>query len=410
MRHTRIQRRVTLALPSLIAIGITTQALAGPLTPPPGAPSSTNITLGEIEPRTPIANTGLLIIINQPGSYFLTENINTSVSAIAIQTDGVTLDLNGFTITGDGAGLPSEVGVFITATGGPKPVVIKNGYIQNFAGPGINSPTPEITVVLDRIHISDCLDGALIAGAAQVSNASARNNEASGFNTGSGATFTNCIARDNGADGFNTSVAAIEGSIANGNNGFGFALGSNSTIHNSAAASNGSVGIQGFNTAVTNCTTIANISGGIEITVGALIADCRTGQEPVGINVGLGSTVVNSTARACTTGFIIGEASTVAHCTARDASADGFNLAPRVNISNSHADSTVTGFRAAAGCRLDLNTATNNVTGFSAPAGALLTRNAASANTTNFDAALANIGPIESNAATATSPWANFTY
>src|SRR5208337_66021 len=69
----------------------------GSLTPPPGAPAPTMKSLDQIEARTPISTP---YTITQPGSYYLTTNLNlTEGDAINIETDGVTLDLNGFTIS-----------------------------------------------------------------------------------------------------------------------------------------------------------------------------------------------------------------------------------------------------------------------------------------------------------------------
>src|SRR6267142_7145346 len=68
----------------------------GALTPP-GAPAPTMKTLAQIEPRTPISAP---LVITQPGSYYLTTNLSvTSGDAIIINTNQVTLDLNGFTIS-----------------------------------------------------------------------------------------------------------------------------------------------------------------------------------------------------------------------------------------------------------------------------------------------------------------------
>src|ERR1039458_5339386 len=68
----------------------------GSLTPP-GAPAPTMLTLSQIEPRTPITSVPYTISI--PGSYYLTTNITATTSnSIVINTNGVTLDLSGFTI------------------------------------------------------------------------------------------------------------------------------------------------------------------------------------------------------------------------------------------------------------------------------------------------------------------------
>ena len=74
----------------------------GALTPP-GAPAPTMRTLAQLDakldPRTAITNTASAVTILQPGSYYLAGNLTVSGGdAITIATNGVTLDLNGFTI------------------------------------------------------------------------------------------------------------------------------------------------------------------------------------------------------------------------------------------------------------------------------------------------------------------------
>jgi len=80
----------------LLIAALTTLFAQGPLTPP-GAPAPTMKTLDQIEARTPISSA---TSITQPGSYYLTANINvTSGTAITIIASNVTLDLNGFKIS-----------------------------------------------------------------------------------------------------------------------------------------------------------------------------------------------------------------------------------------------------------------------------------------------------------------------
>jgi len=66
---------------------------------PPGAPGPTMKSLDQVEARTAITNSGA-VTISQSRSYHLTRNITVSSGgAIAINSDDVTLDLNGFTIS-----------------------------------------------------------------------------------------------------------------------------------------------------------------------------------------------------------------------------------------------------------------------------------------------------------------------
>ena len=98
----------------------------GSLTPP-GAPAPTMKTLHQIEPRTPI---GLLpFTVSNPGSFYLAANLTgaAGTNGITITTNDVTLDLNGFTLTGAG----SNNGVDIV--GKRLNVVVRNGAIRNWS-------------------------------------------------------------------------------------------------------------------------------------------------------------------------------------------------------------------------------------------------------------------------------------
>src|SRR5437763_11008128 len=83
----------------------------GSLTPP-GAPAPTMKKLDEVEPRTNLQATPAAVgvdttnpsyhfIISQPGSYYLSANVLvTKANGIQISAEGVTLDLNGFQVSG----------------------------------------------------------------------------------------------------------------------------------------------------------------------------------------------------------------------------------------------------------------------------------------------------------------------
>lgn len=97
----------------------------GSLTPP-GAPAPTMKTLSQVEPRTPITN--LPFTITQGGSYYLVTNLSTTGDGIVISTNGVTVDLMGFTVSGDrGTG---DYGVWMSS--GIKGVSVQNGSVGGF--------------------------------------------------------------------------------------------------------------------------------------------------------------------------------------------------------------------------------------------------------------------------------------
>jgi hypothetical protein len=115
----------------------------GTLTPP-GAPAATMKSLAQIEPRTPISSAPFTI--TNSGSYYLTTNLTVSSgNAITIATNGVTLDLGGFTIASTAA---SATGSGIYLNSASRNITILNGFIQGgvtnngsgvYSGPGFQN-------------------------------------------------------------------------------------------------------------------------------------------------------------------------------------------------------------------------------------------------------------------------------
>ena len=110
---------------------LSTAHAQGSLTPP-GAPAPTMKTLDQVyarlETRTAITNATTGYAISVPGSYYLTTNLTVSSgNGITIPTDGVTLDLNGFTISSTAASAANN-GVFLNS--GLRNISILNGFIQ----------------------------------------------------------------------------------------------------------------------------------------------------------------------------------------------------------------------------------------------------------------------------------------
>ena len=102
----------------------------GPLAPS-AAPGPTMKSLAQLEPRTAITN--VPYTISQPGSYYLATNLTSGATGIVIGTNGVTLDLMGFTLSGDRSGLGH--GIHLNAPGDAPvlDVVVRNGSIRGFS-------------------------------------------------------------------------------------------------------------------------------------------------------------------------------------------------------------------------------------------------------------------------------------
>lgn len=144
------------ALPLLVALGLAQPVLAGSLTPP-GPPAPTFKTLTDIEPRALLAPSSEVVaplVIDQPGSYYLAQDVVAipDQPAIRITASHVTLDLNGYTVSGnlevlDGDGIRIE-GAHVT---------VRNGRVRNADGNGISCPNggPIELIDVSAVHNAD---------------------------------------------------------------------------------------------------------------------------------------------------------------------------------------------------------------------------------------------------------------
>lgn len=145
-------------------------AKAGPLTPPPGAVAPTGRTTEEIFNQIGSSSAGVVadarrgwtpisasttpgiagvsrFRIAQPGCYYLTSNIDpgTEPAAIRIDSDNVTLDLNGFAVNASGS---SRIGI-ATANFSHNSIRICNGFLN------LSTTATGIFAISDHLLIED---------------------------------------------------------------------------------------------------------------------------------------------------------------------------------------------------------------------------------------------------------------
>ena len=106
--------------------------MAGDLNPPGPPTNGTMKTLDEVEPRIPISQADIPKTISEPGSYYLTEDVNSAVTAITVAVNDVTIDLMGYTIKGPDSG--ANYGIYISERSN---VEIRNGTVRDFGYTGI---------------------------------------------------------------------------------------------------------------------------------------------------------------------------------------------------------------------------------------------------------------------------------
>jgi hypothetical protein len=153
-REEADMRPRSLAGVAALAAGATAALLAGPLDPPDGPVAPTHKTLTQVEPRTPIDQSRVPVLIAERGSYYLTEDLQPvgfNDPVVSIVADDVTLDLNGFTIIGASEVGQATAGIEISDNDN---VVIRNGTVKECFGHGVTGSGNLDTVVsIERLQI-----------------------------------------------------------------------------------------------------------------------------------------------------------------------------------------------------------------------------------------------------------------
>lgn len=359
----------------------TTAALlnAGPLNPPAGPVAPTYKTVTEVEPRIAVSeantpgDTNSLFRITQPGSYYLAGNIAgvAGKHGIEIAASGVTLDLNGFIVTG-GTGAVSGIstdGLLRTN------ISVVNGTVTGWQGNGVDLANTQ---------------QAVIRGVRALSN-------------GTGTGGHGIRASD---------YSVIEDCVASGNAGYGFDLFSSCSVVRCEASLNSNNGIDCSNGClIVNCTATGNQGAGIRADIYCRVTECVVrGNGDAGISVSTGSLVSGCAASQSSSGIVAGNRCRIVNnnCTANTGGTGGSGI--RVI----GADSTV-----------ESNTCSANTVGIQATAaGNIIIKNTCAGNTTNWNLVAGNAyGPIvappagaavngntAADASGSTHPNANFSY
>lgn len=278
-----------------------TGAFAGPLTPPSGPITSTNKTLQEVEPRTPLSQTNTpgdsdsLFKITASGSYYLTGNIDLKSTTKCIEVflgagQQATIDLNGFTITGIGA-TRSESAIYIDGVSAN--VVIRNGNLRNWKNAVEHFTGGSVT--LEDVNASGSRLIQFDLRRATVVRCTAEGGGNAGFFVDSG-TLTDCTARGNVGTGFtvNTQATIVRGCTASANGSGGFNLGQGVAESCRAEGNSGN----GFTNpgAMTNCVSSTNTGDGIGASFTSVIRGCNViANTGSGMTVGSGSRIEGNT-------------------------------------------------------------------------------------------------------------------
>lgn len=203
MRALAVRQCTTLVILALLA----SLVCAGELNPP-GAPAPTaNLS----EPRTPISS--LPFSIDEPGSYYLTTSLTgeASQNGITVNSDNVTIDLCGFTLSG----VPnSYVGINVPLAGPGltyQNVVVRNGTVRDWGSTGIDSSAQHGR--FEQLFVTgNGYNGMYVGADCLILSCQSNVNINDGIVTDSRCQVIQCQADFNGSDG----IVANAGSLVRG--------------------------------------------------------------------------------------------------------------------------------------------------------------------------------------------------
>ncbi len=270
--------RVTLLLCSLCSFlfaqpdGITAPKPDPSLQPPMAGPQGNVFkTLNQVEPRVEVnavntpGDNASVYEISQPGSYYLTGNVQGAPgkNGITISSSGVKLDLNGYSVFAEGG--DTNTGIRIVDAGR---VVVENGFIFGWGGDGISSINDSHVTVKHVSSIGNDGDGFSVKGEVDSCYASLNGEENVTPDTGAGIVC----------------VGIIRNSVSEKNVGNGFRIISG-LIESSKARNNSNRGISANSAQVIRCHTVDNIGSGIQTSGTCLVEKCFSANNSIGQGV-----------------------------------------------------------------------------------------------------------------------------
>jgi parallel beta-helix repeat protein len=207
---------------------------------PPGSIITKMPTLIQIEPRQAIES--LPFVITNSGPYVLTRNLTASslVDGVSIQTNSVSINLNGFTLKG----IPGS-GNGITVSGSQTFIVIRNGVISGWGQGGVSAASANNSKTEDLLVSGNGANGIALGTNCAIARCTAANNTQNGFTIGSDCIIMDSTAKANGGMGFScSSGCVIQKCVADQNTSYGFKVNSLGQIVSCTASGNGG---DGFN-------------------------------------------------------------------------------------------------------------------------------------------------------------------
>ena len=212
-------------------------------------------------------------------------------SGIVINSSGVTLDLGGHELSGNGS-----AGSGVTSNGARQNVVVRNGAVRGWGSGGVtltSCNSPQVTGVR---AMGNTGVGIAVNGGGVLDCVSAQNTGA-GISCGDNALVSRCTATANGGDNIVAGASSsIQDCTANGSTG-GHGINASflyNTVARCTANSNAQSGIRASQrTRVEGCTAMANAQHGVHATFVGSVERCTIGNNAVcGVLVDAGGGVI----------------------------------------------------------------------------------------------------------------------
>jgi parallel beta-helix repeat protein len=233
--------------------------------------------LSGVEKRTTISACGT---ISESGSYYVTQNLTTTGTCITVAANDVTIDLNGFTLTGDGG--TDDYGIYINNVSN---VEVRNGTVRGL-GRGIYASWSGTATKSNRVINLRAMGNGYGIYLSSYNNlikdcTVADSTDASGYGvyTSYGSTVVNNTAYNNQSTGiYAYNGSTVMNNTASYNENVGIYTIGGTTVMNNTVYYNQSYGIYAISgSTVTNNTVRSNnqsdstSSGGIFVSVGCIV-------------------------------------------------------------------------------------------------------------------------------------------
>lgn len=261
---------------------------------------------------------GFPVTIDQPGSYRLISNLETTdenQTIIDIQTSHVTLDLNGFTIIGPTSCSGTPTSCTPTGTGrgvdsSLSDVTVRGGQVTGMGSNGIDL---RHGAAVEKVRaVGNGADGIDVSDDSRVADNVVRINGQNGIDAANGSIVKGNVTVQNGADGMTLPDSRVIGNTASRNAQEGINCGGDCVVRDNRALGNGNIGIRAVGGSVIIGNVVADNTGdGIVNTLApGTIQDNNVSGNDTGLNIransGYGGNVITDNTTNVSGGTEIG--------------------------------------------------------------------------------------------------------